>query len=266
MVKKTDLFYNIYASFRDDVQKAIRKETFVKDIGQNSWLTSDELDIFIFMLGIKPGKHLLEISCGSGGPAYYISEKTGCKVTGIDINENGITEAIRTAGEAGLQGRLVFKTADANAPLEFDDNTFDALLCIDSMNHYPDRLNVLKEWHRVLIPDGSAVFTDPVVITGPVTSDEIALRSSIGLFLFVPPNINESLINEAEFELLDKRDVSANAAGVSLRWFNSRKKHREQLLKIEGEERFEDLQKFFYSVHTLTAERRLSRIAYHVRK
>ena len=37
-------------------------------------------------------------------------------------------------------------------------------------------------------------------------------------------------------------------------------------LEIEGEERFEGLQKFFAAVHSLTSERRLSRIAYLVEK
>jgi hypothetical protein len=38
------------------------------------------------------------------------------------------------------------------------------------------------------------------------------------------------------------------------------------LLQIEGEERFEGLQKFFAAVHLLTSERRLSRIVYLVEK
>ena len=39
-----------------------------------------------------------------------------------------------------------------------------------------------------------------------------------------------------------------------------------ELLPMEGEERFEGLQRFFQSVHDLTRERRLSRIAYLVEK
>jgi hypothetical protein len=134
------------------------------------------------------------------------------------------------------------------------------------MNHFPHRLNVLQEWQRVLRPCQRAVFTDPVVITGPVTNDELALRSSIGLFLFVPPGVNEQLIENAGLHLIQQEDVTENAALVSGRWHQARQRHKDALLQIEGEERFEGLQQFFAAVHRLTTEKRLSRIVYLVEK
>ena len=156
--------------------------------------------------------------------------------------------------------------ANANSSLPFDEDSFDAILCIDSMNHFPDRLKVFHEWRRILCPGRRAVFTDPVVITGPVTNDELALRSSIGLFLFVPIGVNEQLIEAAGLRLVKQEDVTANAATVSGRWHGSRERHKNALIKIEGEERFAGLQQFFASVHRLTTERRLSRIVYLVEK
>ena len=229
-------------------------------------LQFNEYDRFISWLNLTPEHHVLEVASGSGGPAIYLANQVGCQVTGIDANESGVATATESAVASNQSYKVSFKVTDANARLPFDDNSFDAILCIDSMNHFPQRLEVFKEWQRVLRPGRRAVFTDPVVITGPVTNDELALRSSIGLFLFVPPGVNERLIEAAGFRLVSQEDVSENCAVVSGRWHESRERHRDDLLKIEGEERFEGLQKFFAAVHGLTSERRLSRIVYLVEK
>lgn len=266
MAERTDLFYNTYGHFDERVLAAVRAETFGRDIGQNSWLTVDEYERFASWLDLTPTSHVLEVASGSGGPALHLAEYAGCRVTGVDANESGIANAARAAAVAKLSSRVNFQVADANAPLPFDEAAFDALVCIDAMNHFPDRARVLREWRRVLRPGGRAVFTDPVVITGPVTNDELALRSSIGLFLFVPPGVNERLIEEAGLLLVRHEDATDNAALVSGRWHASRRRHRDDLLRIEGEERFDSLQKFFDAVHRLTTEKRLSRIVYLVEK
>jgi SAM-dependent methyltransferase len=265
MHERVDL-YGAYRHFTDRVLDAIRKETFGTDIGQNSWVTVDEYERLLPWLDLAAGRHVLEVASGSGGPALYLARTTGCRVTGIDANEAGVATASRLAAEAGEAERVRFRVADACSELPFESDSFDALLCIDSMNHFPNRLAVFREWHRVLRPGRRALFTDPVVVTGPVTNDELALRSSIGLFLFVPPVINEQLVEQAGFALVRQEDVTDNAVQVSGRWHRARASRRADLLRIEGEERFEGLQRFFEAVHHLTTERRLSRIAYVVEK
>ncbi|HJY39765.1 MAG TPA: class I SAM-dependent methyltransferase [Steroidobacteraceae bacterium] len=266
LTQRVDLFDSTYGHFTEDVLAAVRRDTFGLDIGQNSWLTVEEYDRFIAWLKLQPEQHVLEVASGSGGPALYLADRASCHVTGIDSNEHGVAEATRAAFQSHQSHRISFRVADATAPLPFANNTFDALVCIDSMNHFPDRLRVLQEWQRVLLPGRRAVFTDPVVITRPVTNDDLAQRSSIGLFLFTPPGVNEHFIEVAGLKLLRREDVTINASVVAGRWHRARHRHREALLAIEGEERYEGLQKFFAAVHRLTSERRLSRIAYLVEK
>jgi hypothetical protein len=135
-------------------------------------------------------------------------------------------------------------------------------MCIDSMNHFRDRLRYLQEWQRVLRSGQRAVFTDPVVMTGPVSNEELAARSNIGFFLFVPLDRTISMIKEAGFKLIRCEDVTGNIERTSGRWHASRQKHREDLIKIEGKERFDGLQIFLSTVHKLTSERRLSRFVF----
>jgi SAM-dependent methyltransferase len=262
MAQRVDLFDSTYSHFTDRVLDTIRKETFRVDIGQNSWVTVDEYDRFVPWLDLAADQHVLEVASGSGGPALYLARTTGCRVTGIDTNESGVATASRMAAESGEARRVRFRVADANSHLPFDEGSIDGLLCIDSMNHFPNRLAVLREWCRVLRTGSRAVFTDPVVVSGPVTNDELALRSSIGLFLFVPPGTNERLIEQAGLRLIRQEDVTNNAASVAGRWHRARDAHKEDLLRIEGEERYEGLQRFFEAVHNLTSQRRLSRIVY----
>jgi SAM-dependent methyltransferase len=259
-----DLFYNTYANFTERVLASVRAATFGEDIGQNSWVTADEYRRFMGWLLLSPDSHVLEVASGSGGPALYLAGQTGCRVTGVDVNPNGVATANQAAGRHIAGSRATFEVADVTAPLPFADHQFDALLCIDSMNHFPNRLDTLREWRRVLKPGGRAVFTDPVVISGLVTNDELAQRSSIGLFVFTPRSLNEELIAEAGLRLVHQFDVTENAAQVSFRWREARLRFRDDLLQIEGAERYEGLQKFLAAVHCLTHERRLSRVAYFV--
>jgi SAM-dependent methyltransferase len=250
----------VYFSIEWEVVEFI-VQTYGQDIGQNSWITTDEYDTFYSWLNLAEGDHILEIASGSGGPALYLAKKFKCRITGLDINEEGI----KTANQQALDDKITtvkFRLADVNQRLPFDDETFDAVLCADSMNHFRDRLKYLKEWCRVLKAGKRALFTDPVVITGPVTNEELAARSNIGFFLFVPLETTEKFIKEAGFKLIRREDVTGNIELTSGRWYASRQKHRDDLIQIEGEERFEGLQKFFATVHQLTSERRLSRFVF----
>src|SRR5215510_6483432 len=137
MNARVDFFYNSYANFSGQVLAAVREETYGRDIGQNSWLTAEEYDRFIEWLQISRSSSVLEVASGSGGPAMYLARKTGCQVTGLDLNAQGVAAAGHAATSAGITQRVRFRMGDGNRPLAFADGEFDALLCIDSMNHFP---------------------------------------------------------------------------------------------------------------------------------
>lgn len=263
---RDDLLYANYGQFAAPALRAVRAETYGEDLGQNSWITADEFARFVQWLALSPAQHVLEVACGSGGPALFLADRSGCRVTGIDADARAVETARALAGASSAASRMRFQVADADARLPFEDSTFDALVCIDALNHLLHRRTVFAEWRRVLRPGARAVFTDPVVITGPVTNDELARRSSIGSFLFVPPGVNERLLAECGLHLVRQEDATANIELVSARWHDARARHEAELLSIEGVERFRGQQAFLDAVHTLTAERRLSRIAYFVER
>ena len=266
MAAKVDLYNTYYDQFAADAQVAVRAETYGEDIGQSSWMTADELRHFIDLLKIDQSTNVLEVGSGSGGPALFLTRETGCKLTGVDVNQFGIKNASDLARERGLSDRAAFKQIDASKPLPFDDGSFEVVFSNDVMCHVPERQNVLNEWHRVLNPGGQMLFTDALVISGIVSHEEIAKRSSIGLYFYLPPGENERMIKKAGFEIVTIEDLTPAAAEISKRWHDAREKHRDAMAKIEGEENFTGLQEFLSCVHILTREKRLSRLAYHARK
>src|SRR5580765_3325150 len=128
-----------YGNFETELYTQIRREAFGEDIGQNSWLTSDEHDRFLQWLGLSSGKTLLDVACGAGGPALRSAALTGCSVIGVDVHEQAVRTANSLAAQRGLTDRAEFRATDAAGRLPFPDATFDAITCIDAINHFPDR-------------------------------------------------------------------------------------------------------------------------------
>ena len=165
-----------------------------------------------------------------------------------------------------MQDQIDFRHADVREPLPFPDEAFDVIVCMDVICHLLDRRSLFKEWSRVLRPGGRMLYTDPVVVTGLVSKEEFATRSSTGDFAFGPPGVNEQLIGEAGFELVRAEDVTENEVEVSRRWHDARQQRAAELIRLEGEETFAGLQRFLATVHRLTSERRMSRFVYLGRK
>jgi len=231
-------------------------------------VTTEEFEQFLGWLDMSaaPASVVLDVGSGSGGPALFLACTLGCTVTGLDKNPDGVRVANQEAQRLGLDEEVHFLVGDASQPLPFEDHSFTAVICIDGMNHLPGRLQVLNEWHRVLRPGGRILYTDPVVLTGLLSTEEFALRSAAGSSFFAPPGEDERLIQQAGFQVRVVADATKNIAAVAHRWYMARAKHREALIEVEGEEAFEQMQQGLSVVHLLSKERRLSRFVFVAQK
>jgi SAM-dependent methyltransferase len=261
-------FYDLgYGRFGDELYASIRREAFGEDIGQNSWLTADEQRVFCGVLGLDSSSQLLEVGSGSGGPALFTVAMTGCRVTGVDIHEAGVAAANDAARRRGLAERARFVCVDARGRLPFDDGSFDAVICVDAIDHIYERADVLREWHRLLRAGGRILFTNPITVTGLLRREEMIVRSGgMGAFVFTPPGLDEQLIREAGFVDVRVEDVSENPVRVASAWHAARQRRATQLDRAEGAEQNAYVQQFLSTVTSLARERRLSRYAYTARR
>jgi ubiquinone/menaquinone biosynthesis C-methylase UbiE len=262
MSASVDLYDNAYANYGSEVYRQVRIETYGQDLGQTSWVTTEESNEIPRMLHLQASSAVLEIGCGSGGYALYLAKTVGCSIVGVDVNAPGVHNANQLAATSGLAARAHFQNADASKNLAFENETFDAVFANDVLCHIPQRPQVVCEMFRVLKPGGRMLFSDALVIGGMVSHQEIATRSSIGYYVYSPPGENERLIEQAGFRQTRAVDTTESAAHISKKWHEARERRRKELVALEGTANFEGLQAFLSCVHTLTAERRLLRFLY----
>ena len=98
----------------------------------------------------KSGLTILDIGCGTGFFSILLAEK-GHDVTGIDLTESMIEEAVALAAEEKSSAR--YQVMDAEK-LAFPDETFDAVVSRNVTWNLPHPEKAYAEWLRVLKTGG----------------------------------------------------------------------------------------------------------------
>jgi ubiquinone/menaquinone biosynthesis C-methylase UbiE len=98
-------------------------------------------------------KRVLDLGCGSGRHLVYLA-KHGFDVCGIDIAESGIKIAKKWLRKEGLKADL--KVGDIYKRLPYEDDFFDAIICIRTLNHGKIEWikKCIREMERILKPNG----------------------------------------------------------------------------------------------------------------
>ena len=101
-----------------------------------------------------PGKRVLDLGCAGGFMAEALHDLQS-DVTGIDPAADAIDAAAAHAAETG---RAISFDVGAGEDLPYDDASFDAVVCVDVLEHVRDLPLVLLEVARVLEPGGQFLF------------------------------------------------------------------------------------------------------------
>ena len=100
------------------------------------------------------GRAVLDLGCAGGFMAEALTEK-GAQVTGIDPAQDAIDAARARAAHIGQEIRYDVGVGEA---LPYEARTFDAVVCVDVLEHVADLSRVLAEVVRVLKPGGLFLF------------------------------------------------------------------------------------------------------------
>jgi len=180
----------------------------------------------------------------------------------VDQSAAAINCAATRNASLGLTDCVTLQVADLDEPLPLCRHSFEAVMSLDVILHLRNRSQAFAEVARVLVPGGRFLFTDAAVITGPVSDDEIRLRSMHGHTQFVPPGFNERTLEQAGLRVLARVDRSASLQAVAARRHAARLAHRAELERVERPDTFDRRQRYLDCVCSLARRGAMARMMY----
>ena len=205
-----------------DAEDAIYRAVWDED-GSVHWGVFDESTGKDFLKGcanldqimIRQGRidkdsKVLDLGCGNGTTAMWLAQSQGCNVTGVDLSEVRISNAVkaRAAQSPDLQSRLSFQKASATE-LPYVDGSFTHLWSQAVIYHVHDKVATLREAYRVLQDGGIMVFDDLLRPKRDISAD--AQKYVYDRLLFDTEFSFESYQTALKiqgFEVLKARDIS----------------------------------------------------------
>ena len=146
-------FYTAYYSAIESSQAhhSFCERVFGIDLGQHGFADLQQLELLIQTSKLDAKDHVLDMGCGNGKIAEYLSDRTGARMVGIDYIESAIQSAqtrARTKAE-----RLEFITGDLNR-LELPRHSFNIILSIDTIYFSKDYAKTIDTLKELLKPNG----------------------------------------------------------------------------------------------------------------
>jgi 2-polyprenyl-3-methyl-5-hydroxy-6-metoxy-1,4-benzoquinol methylase len=104
---------------------------------------------------IAAGKDVLDVACGTGYGTSILRSAGAASVTAADVDPSAVAAA---AGRLG-DGATVLRADLRELPLE--DDSFDLVVCWETIEHVEEGERAIAELRRVLRPDGLLLISSP---------------------------------------------------------------------------------------------------------
>lgn len=118
-----------------------------------------DLTRMVALAGLRGGETVLDAGCGAGHTALAFAPHSA-QVTAYDLTETMLAQVERLANERGLTN-IETRQGDVEA-LPFEDAYFDLVVTRYSAHHWPNPTAALREFRRVVRPNGRVLVSDIV--------------------------------------------------------------------------------------------------------
>lgn len=255
-------YQSLYDNFDSPLMSQLRLEAYGEDIGQHSWVTADDLRRDATRLKVTRTARLLDLGCGPCGPLTFLMKTTGCSGIGLDLSGAALSVGRRRAQFLGVDDRLKVCETDLDSALPVATSAVDAVISLDVILHLRDRVRMFTEVARVLTQGGRFLFTDAAVVTGAISSEEVAIRSTHGFTQFCAPGFNERALEQAGFTVLETEDRTNGLLSNARGRLEARLRRQADVQQLEGADGFARYQGYLQSIVCLTERGALSRTMY----
>jgi SAM-dependent methyltransferase len=154
------------------------------------------------------GRDVLEVSCGRGGGANFVSRTFAPqRYVGVDLSQ----ENVRLARERAARDGLAFAIGNAER-LDLPDDSFDVVINIEASHLYDNRGQFFAEVVRVLKPGGYFCYADGCWADDDCTDDLLAAGFDVLARLEITSNVLLALRKDnarrtALFDAMKNRDL-----------------------------------------------------------
>jgi len=150
---QTDFYTRFYQKTKNsEAHSAFCRSAFEIDLNQHGFADKEQLKLILEITSMSSDQNVLDIGCGNGMIAEYLSEKSGARVTGID----NCKEAIFQAQQRTKDSKLIFQLGDINE-IGLPDREFDTIILIDSIYFSSDYYQTIQTLQKALITGGRLV-------------------------------------------------------------------------------------------------------------
>jgi cyclopropane fatty-acyl-phospholipid synthase-like methyltransferase len=151
-----DFYTKFFSSIgHSPAHHAFCERAYGRDLGQHGFADMEQLDLLREAAGLGPACHALDLGCGNGLIAEYLSDVSGARITGLDFIEEAV-EAARKRTQAKAD-RLSFLAGDINR-LDLPASAFDTVLSIDTIYFSEDYAATIRALKAALRPGGGMAF------------------------------------------------------------------------------------------------------------